>query len=127
MIRTRSLCRAVLGVAAAAALSTAAHTASAQFVPTVVYRPVIAPVPVAQPVVVARPVVAGPVYTTSYYAPTTAYYAPVAAPAVASTVVYHPTTRVTTRRRPILGGTVTRFRPGPAVPVVYSAPVVVGY
>ncbi|MEM9352792.1 MAG: hypothetical protein AAGA92_07245 [Planctomycetota bacterium] len=122
MISTRSLCNAALGVAAAALLSAAAHTASAQYVPTVVYRPVIAPVPVPQPVVVARPV-----YTTSYYAPTTAYYAPVAAPAVASTVVYQPTTRVITRRRPILGGTVTRYRPGPAVPVVYSAPVVVGY
>lgn len=59
-----------------------------------------------------------PVYYSSYYAPPV-----VAAPAP----VYQPVTRVRTRYRPILGGTVTRVRRGYA-PAYYSpAPVVYAY
>jgi len=66
---------------------------------------------------------------TSYYRPAVAYYhpAPVAytsyypAPVVVAAPAYQPVTRVRTRYRPILGGTVTRYRTyyAPA-PVVYA-------
>lgn len=70
-----------------------------------------------QPAVVYRP---APVYYSSYYAPAPAV---VAAPAP----VYQPVTRVRTRYRPILGGTVTRVRHGYA-PAYYSpAPAVYAY
>ena len=70
-----------------------------------------------QPAVVYSPVIAAPapVCRTSYYvAP-----APVAVGPV-------PVTRVHTRYRPILGGTVTRVRTGYA-PAYYAAPVVYAY
>ncbi|MEM8943566.1 MAG: hypothetical protein AAGD11_00165 [Planctomycetota bacterium] len=65
-----------------------------------------------QPVPVVQP---APVVYSSYYAPTV-----VARPVVAAPVV-QPVTRVRTRFRPILGGTVTRYRSfyAPA-PVVYA-------
>lgn len=70
-----------------------------------------------QPAVVYSPVVAAPVPVcrTSYYAAP----APVAVAPV-------PVTRVRTRYRPILGGTVTRVRTGYA-PAYYPVPVVYAY
>lgn len=66
-----------------------------------------------------------PVPITSYYAPApvpvTTYYAP--APAVS----YQPVRVPYTRYRPILGGTVTRYRTAYAPVVVAPTPVVYGY
>lgn len=61
-----------------------------------------------------------PVYYSSYYAPAPAV---VAAPAP----VYQPVTRVRTRYRPFLGGTVTRVRTGYAPAYYAPAPVVYAY
>ena len=70
-----------------------------------------------QPVTYYRP---APVVYTSYYAPAPAV---VAAPAA----VYQPVTQARTRFRPILGGTVTRYRTN-YVPTYYApAPVVYAY
>ncbi len=69
-----------------------------------------------QPAVVYSP---APVYYSSYYAPPV-----VAAP---PTTVYHPVTRVRSRYRPILGGTVTRVRTGYAPAYYAPAPVVYAY
>ncbi len=63
-----------------------------------------------QPVTVYRP---APVYYSSYYA------APAPVVYAAPAPVYQPVTRVRTRYRPILGGTVTRVRHGYA-PAYYS-------
>lgn len=74
-----------------------------------------------QPVTVYRP----PVYSPPVvYAPRTVYYAPAPAPPA---VAYQPTSRVVTRYRPFLGGTVSRVRYG-YTPTYYApAPVVYGY
>lgn len=82
-------------------LGLAASSAHAQMAYVTYYQPVA----VYQPVVTAAP--PAPVVQTTYYAP-------------APQVVYQPVTEVRTRRRPILGGTVTRVRTS-------YAPVVVGY
>ncbi len=123
----RLLVSSVIVIAALSAV--AASEGHAQYVtfyapaPTVVRVPIAAPAPVAAPVVTTfYAPVAPPAYTVAM--PTT-----VAAPALAApvpTVVYFrppvvgyaPVNRVVTRHRPILGGTVTRVRPG-VVPVVY--------
>lgn len=68
-----------------------------------------------QPAPIVQP---APVYYSSYYAP-----AVVAAPAP----VYQPVTRVRTRYRPFLGGTVTRVRTGYAPAYYAPAPVVYAY
>lgn len=99
-------------LAAVALWATSASSADAQvlymsyYQPAVVYSPVVAaPAP-------------APCCRTSYYAPAPVAVAPV--PAVT------PVTSVRTRYRPILGGTVTRYRTGYA-PAYYPAPVVYGY
>ena len=70
-----------------------------------------------QPAPIVQP---APVVYSSFYAPTVVARPIVAAPVVAAPVV-RPVTRVRTRFRPILGGTVTRYRSfyRPA-PVVYA-------
>ncbi|MCA9235709.1 MAG: hypothetical protein KDA44_09560 [Planctomycetales bacterium] len=68
-----------------------------------------------------RPYVAYYQPAVAYYAPAPVYVAPapvVAYYAPAPAVVYQPATRVRTRYRPILGGTVSHVRSG-YVPVVY--------
>lgn len=78
-----------------------AHAAEAQWVRE--YRPVIvSPQPVTR--------FYGPV--TRVYSPVTRVYTPVTRVYRPPVVVYEPTTIVYSRRRPILGGTVVRTRPG---------------
>ncbi|MEM9658849.1 MAG: hypothetical protein AAF961_10855 [Planctomycetota bacterium] len=121
----------VVGCAFAAALGLGiGHTAQAQvarvtyYQPATVYyapppvaytvaSPVVAPVPVVAPAPVAVPtrvVVQSPVVVEAP-APVVAYYR-------APSVVYQPVASIQTRRRPILGGTVSRVRYS-YVPVVY--------
>ncbi len=75
-----------------------------------------------QPVTVYRP---APVYYSSYYTPAPAVIAPARAVVAMPAPVYQPVTRVRTRYRPILGGTVTRVRRGYAP--AYYAPARVVY
>lgn len=68
----------------------------------------------------------------TYYSPTTVYYAPAPVAvtsyyAPAPVVTYQPVSIAHTRYRPILGGTVTRYRTAYAPVVVSPTPVVVGY
>jgi|GEM_PF-1886036 len=91
-----------------------AADSQAQVVYTTYYAPAV-PTVVAQPVTVYRP---APVVYTSYYAAPPVAVAP-------APVYYAPATRVRTRFRPILGGTVTRIRPAyrsyyAPMPVVYG-------
>ena len=102
-----SVFQLVAAVLVVATLVLVSERASAQ---VVVYRPVV----VASPYYVASPVIAADPCCEPVVMPTVAYYP--------TTVAYQQTARVVTRYRPILGGTVTRVRPGPVVPVVYSAP-----
>lgn len=122
--------RLVLSVVVVAALSAvAAREGRAQYVTFFAPAPAVVPIPIAAPAPVAAPVV------TAFYAPvaqpvyTVAMPATFAAPACAApaptvtyfrppVVGYAPVNRVVTRYRPILGGTVTRVRPG-VVPVVW--------
>lgn len=50
------------------------------------------------------------VYRVYYPAPATTYYAPAPVVAAAPTVAYYPTAVPVTRYRPLIGGTVTRWR-----------------
>lgn len=114
-MRNLFLSVAAVGTAFALAASAEAQVyvthytpATAYYAPVVTYRPAVAPV-------------------TTYYAPAaagvpvTTYYAP------APTVAYSPVTVATRRYRPILGGTVTRYRTAYSPVVVNPAPVVFGY
>ena len=61
-----------------------------------------------------------PAPVTAYYAPAPVYSAPVPVYSAPAAVYYPPTVVATTRYRPLIGGTVTRWRyVNPPTPVSY--------
>lgn len=98
--------------AAVVCFALTAGSASAQIV--TVYSPVVAAPVVVQPapVVAYRPIVPAPYLVASPVVSAPVVSAPVAAPPAVVTNGFAPTPIVTTRYRPILGGTVSRVRYG---------------